>query len=129
MSDLPSAMQSWMRGLGFPDDLARVLVVAHGDELDMPDMVRARPFEEIEPGDQFGPHPRCRMPDYAAWLLPVLPLLHLSATLFGMISFSLHGVAEWLQNTQKRPLYFRGAARFGIGGAGAQCGSEWFTQS
>jgi hypothetical protein len=37
MSDLPSAMQ--MRGLGFPDDLARILVVAHGNELDMADMV------------------------------------------------------------------------------------------
>jgi hypothetical protein len=53
----------------------------------------------------------------------------LNATLFGMISFSLRGVAEWLQNTQKRPLYFRGTARFGIGGAGAQCGSELSTQS
>ena len=61
-------MQSWMRGLGFPDDLARVLVVAHGDELDMPDMVRICPFEEIEPGDQFGPHPQCRMPDYAEFI-------------------------------------------------------------
>ena len=43
-----------MRGLGSPHDLAGVLVVAHGDELDMSDMVRTRPFEEFEEGDQFG---------------------------------------------------------------------------
>ena len=33
------------------DDLARTLVVAHGNELDVADMVRICPFEEIEPGE------------------------------------------------------------------------------
>jgi hypothetical protein len=29
------------------------------------DMVRICPFEEVKSSNQFGPHPQCRMPDYA----------------------------------------------------------------
>ena len=49
----------------FPDNYARIFVVAHGDEFDMADMVRICPFKEVESGNKFRPHPQCRMPDYA----------------------------------------------------------------
>jgi hypothetical protein len=43
--------------LPFSNNLARVFILAHGDELDVPDMVRIRPFNEVESGNQFGPYP------------------------------------------------------------------------
>jgi hypothetical protein len=62
--------------LGFPDDRFRVLVVAKRNEFSVSQMVGASPLQKCYLSDGLGFQPQCRMPDYPAWLLPGLPLLH-----------------------------------------------------
>jgi hypothetical protein len=62
--------------LSFPDDLCRVFVIAKRNEFGVSQMVGTGPLQKsyLSYGLRF--QPQCRMPDYAAWLLPELPLLH-----------------------------------------------------
>jgi hypothetical protein len=55
---------------------ARILVITQADELRVSQMIRSRPFQKLYLRYGFRHQPQCRMPDYAAWLLPELPLLH-----------------------------------------------------
>jgi hypothetical protein len=62
--------------LSFPEDLFRVFVIAKRNEFGVSQMVGTGPFQKSYLSYGFWLQPQCRMPDYAAWLLPELPLLH-----------------------------------------------------
>ena len=61
---------------GFPDDSPGLFVVSKRNKLRVTKMVCVCPFQKVYAGYGLWFNPQCRMPDYAAWLLPELPLLH-----------------------------------------------------
>jgi hypothetical protein len=61
---------------GFSHDFVRVFAFTQTDELRVSQMISLAPLEKLYLGHGAWLHPQCRMPDYAAWLLPELPSLH-----------------------------------------------------